>query len=395
MMTITSMMHAAAPSTTKRSITIDNNGSNNVQQRPEATNTLMKLIQSQKWDEALERCHTHPQDCHFQRRNNLKQTVVVNADGGGEEEHKYQYTVETALSTCLQSQNAKSVPINLFRAIAKEFPGAVHLPTSCAPATHYGSISNPIMMTLRHIMDPECCSMEIFQSLIERSSASSPEYSWSLHLATGLPLDLVRDEIIPFCSGPLLFQDKYGNTMICSLSKFMHTADRAMRMKLVAEAAPECIPLTNYRGENALHRIKPNDLPETLDVVQFMVTAYPHMLTAQDVNGFTPLHRMCAWKQCKASRCMKVMMDAGACHTKLMMIRDRESRTPLSFAIERCAHFTTVLILIHRCPEAAHLANSSGETPLELLRMRRTAYAQPQHVAIEKSLQRALARTEE
>mmetsp|Transcript_27185 Transcript_27185/g.42240 ORF Transcript_27185/g.42240 Transcript_27185/m.42240 type:complete len:128 (+) Transcript_27185:19-402(+) len=124
MMIITSTM--PAPSITKRSIT--NNSSNNVR-RPEATNTLMKLIQSQKWDEALERCHTHPQDCHFQRRNNLK--TVVN-DGG--EEHKYQYTVETALSTCLQSQNARSVPINLFRAIAKEFPGAVHLPTSCAPA---------------------------------------------------------------------------------------------------------------------------------------------------------------------------------------------------------------------------------------------------------------------
>lgn len=351
----------------------------------EATNMLMSLIQSQKWDEALERCYTHPHDCRFQRRYNN------NVRKGDNDEYKY--TVETALSACLQSKNAQCVPTKLFQAIAKEFPAAVHFPTSCAPATHYGSLSNPIMMT-RH-MNPEC-SMEIFQLLIERSSASSPEYSWSIHVTTGLPLDIIRGEIIPFCSGPLLFQDKYGNTMICSLSKFMHSADRAIRMKLVAEAAPECIPLTNYRGENALHRIKPNDLPETLHVIRFMVTAHPDMLTAQDINGFTPLHRMCAWRQCKAPHCMKaMMMFPGA-----LMIRDREGRTPLNFAIERCAHFTTLLLLIHRCsclPEVVDAANTSGncDTPLDLLRMKRAAHPQHIYIAIEKALMRAAATRKE
>ena len=162
----------------------------NAKSTQEPSNTLVHLIKQQKWEEVMERCETHPQDCQFRCGGKAK---------SNQRGHGY-----TPLHHCIDNVATNNpTPSKVIETVAKTWPAAVDCMASrsiCVqPAT-------PVFLA-SYVGN---CSLETFELLVTRCTVPSVDFLYnvfgSVHKQASEMIDIER-HIIPYLSRPLLHQD--------------------------------------------------------------------------------------------------------------------------------------------------------------------------------------------
>jgi len=137
---------------------------------------------------------------------------------------------------------------------------------------------------------------------------------------------------------------------------------RLESVRRIVDKYPALCKEKGYCDELPLHEAV--EFEASFDILECLVTCYPEALVAQDVVGFTPLHRYSADSACDGVfqlAVFELLISTEAAHT-----RDMHGMFPLHHYCQgtHVLDLQVVRLLVEAHPESVKEVNDAGNTPL-------------------------------
>jgi len=160
------------------------------------------------------------------------------------------------------------------------------------------------------------------------------------------------------------FEDRNDNTPLHIAVQFA-TEDDIPAIRYLTQQFPDALTMNNIDGQMPLHGVCMDTATiDTFPVIRFFIEEHPMTARMIDDDGKTLLHVLMG-RHLETNVMTIVGLLTQACPDSVKIL-DNERGTPLHYACSlfKNEHLPMIRLLVSLYPEALHLKNSNGDTPL-------------------------------